>query len=196
MEASRNLAPERVTGLVMCGNLTDANKYLKTIRTIAEKTEKAALAERYSSSWNYLSSSRTSPLDNFRSIEFYMQNRILCPSIIIWNGNITTSKTLSSQSNDVDLISPDLRSIILGGENAPHRRLPEQFAWVLTRFVEENIALVEGKVAMDLSRGDNDSSPTDKYVDNFSIFSLWNNALLRQVCSVESALVSWINARI
>jgi len=190
MEAARNLAPERVAGLIMCGDLTDADKYLKTIRAIAEKTEKSALAERYSSSWNYPSSSRTSPLDDFRSIDSYMQNRISCPSIIIWNGDITTSKTLSSQSNDVKLISPDLRSIILGGGNAPHRRLPEQFAWVLTRFVEEKVALVEGKTAMDLSRDDSDSSPTDKSVDNFSIFPLWNNALLRQVCSVESALVS------
>lgn len=122
IEAALRLAPERVAGLVLCGDLSSAESYL---------------SQRMS-----MDGVRASGHDQ-PSIDSFLDECIDVPTTIVWDGDITTmskgSKHKFDQQQQEDLFNK-YRSIIVGGGSAPHRRLPEQFAWVLTRFVEEKVS--------------------------------------------------------
>lgn len=123
IEAALRLAPERVAGLVLCGDLSSAESYL--------------------SQYNSMDSIQASHHDQ-SSIDSFLDGCIDVPTTIVWDGDITTAMSKGSkhkfdQQQQQDLFNK-YRSIIVGGGSAPHRRLPEQFAWVLTRFVEEKVS--------------------------------------------------------
>ena len=104
METALDLAPEKVAGLILCGDLTDA--------------------------------SRLASEAGVHGLDAFLQNILGCPFTIVWNGD-ASGPSSPSYSND--------RVLILGAGTAPHRRKAEQFAWVLTRFVEEKLAHLRGK---------------------------------------------------
>jgi hypothetical protein len=108
METALDLAPEKVAGLILCGDLTDANR-------LASEAGSHAL-------------------------DVFLRSILGCPFTIVWNGDrasLGSSPSASSHSND--------RVLILGAGTAPHRRKAEQFAWVLTRFVEEKLSPMRKK---------------------------------------------------
>lgn len=76
------------------------------------------------------SQSRVGGLDSF------LQRVLDCPFLIVWDGDSPSIISGSSAHRALESNSSD-RCVILGGGSAPHRLKPEQFAWVLTRFVEE-----------------------------------------------------------
>ena len=112
-ETAMMLAPDRVAGLILCGDLTDANRLA-------------------------MEAGGVNVLDSFL-------HRILdCPFVIIWDGGLGQSVVSGSSAHDaIESTSShnDGRCVILGGGTAPHRTKPEQFAWILTRFVEEKLEL-------------------------------------------------------
>lgn len=63
------------------------------------------------------------------NLDEFLDEHMECPYSVIWDGD-------GSYSLDQH------HCLIRGGGSAPHRRLPEQFAWALTRFVEEQVAPV------------------------------------------------------
>jgi len=67
-------------------------------------------------------------------MDAYLQDSINCPSTIIWNGD------LQPKNNALDQQVLDQRTVIVGGGNTPFLRLPEQFAWTLSRFVEQQVS--------------------------------------------------------
>lgn len=112
METAMMLGPDRVAGLILCGDLTAANQF-------AEETGGVLL-------------------DSFL-------HRVLdCPFVIVWDGGARSIVSGSSAHQAVESKSSpfdgdgaqDGRCVILGGGSAPHRTKPEDFAWVLRRFVD------------------------------------------------------------
>jgi hypothetical protein len=117
IETAMQLAPDRVAGLVLCGDLSEG--------------EQLAV------------NSGVDVLDDF------LRNVLDCPFTIIWDGGGTQASPSGGQwGGGVGAVTSNSqysdRSIILGGGSAPHRIRPEQFAWVLTRFVEAKIPSVAG----------------------------------------------------
>eukprot|EP00980_Cylindrotheca_fusiformis_P007056 scaffold1481_cov137-Cylindrotheca_fusiformis.AAC.10 len=112
METAMLLAPERVAGLVLCGELTEADRLA--------------------------SESGYDVLDSF------LRRVLGCPFVIVWDGDSATLVSGSNAHRAVETHSSsnnnnNERCLILGGGSAPHRTKPEQFAWILTRFVEEKL---------------------------------------------------------
>ena len=126
LEAALRLGPERVAGLVLCGDLTQVNEYVKSLLPSTPSIS------------NLQSNVVRKP-----ALDEFLDNFLPCPSIIVWDGDLHTLPTYHKGSN---LKLPDYklrelhRQIILGGGSSPHRRLPEQFSWVLSRFVEKHFA--------------------------------------------------------
>lgn len=119
LEAAYELAPDEVAGIVLCGDLTDVTSFIVK-----------------NSPHQYLDPN--SP----RLIDDYILQYIDCPFSIVSDGNALKSKrsTDFSSSFYAEERYQGMRSIVIGGGEAPHRRSPEQFSWVLSRFVEEKIA--------------------------------------------------------
>ena len=67
-------------------------------------------------------------------IDVFLERNLACPFSVIWDGD----KSVTPAAEDI--VTESHRCLIRGGGSAPHRRLPEQFAWALTRFVEEKVA--------------------------------------------------------
>ena len=117
IQLALRLAPERIAGLVLCGNLQQPNQF-------------AALKGS----------------SGFYGLDAFLEQNLNCPFLIVWNGD--TSEGEGKASGDGETVGLDVdassllphRSLILGGGTAPHRRRPEQLAWVITRFVEEHLA--------------------------------------------------------
>jgi hypothetical protein len=73
-------------------------------------------------------------------LDTFLPRVLECPFLIVWDGDSPTVVSGSSAHRAVEAESSD-RCVILGGGSAPHRLKPEQFAWVLTRFVEERLEI-------------------------------------------------------
>lgn len=73
-------------------------------------------------------------------IDTYIEESISCPTTIIWNGDADSLQLPSSKSTQ-DEILLNKRGVIVGGGILPFQRLPEQFAWILSRFVERNVSI-------------------------------------------------------
>lgn len=74
---------------------------------------------------------------------FLRQHMTACPFSVIWDGDQSTlpmSEDANGGGAAAVALENNHRCLIRGGGSAPHRRLPEQFAWALTRFVEEQVA--------------------------------------------------------
>ena len=73
-------------------------------------------------------------------LDSFLQRVLDCPFLIVWDGDTPTVISGSSAHRALEAESSD-RCVILGGGSAPHRLKPEQFVWVLTRFVEEKLSV-------------------------------------------------------
>ncbi len=73
-------------------------------------------------------------------LDMFLQRVLECPFLIVWDGDAPTVVSGPSAHKALEGNSGE-RCIILGGGSAPHRLKPEQFAWVLTRFVEEKLEM-------------------------------------------------------
>jgi pimeloyl-ACP methyl ester carboxylesterase len=119
IRAAMELAPDRVVGLVLCGNLQAADDFVANI---------------------YPQNRR---LPGSFAVDRFLQSNLRCPFQIVWDGDVPARSYFSGSGLDAPASEPlekGHRSLVLGGGSAPHRRRPEHFAWVLTRFVEEKIA--------------------------------------------------------
>jgi pimeloyl-ACP methyl ester carboxylesterase len=118
LQAALQMAPDRIAGLVLCGNLKASHQF--AARFLEGGGTRSTLA-----------------LDTF------LQRYLACPFSIVWDGDTSGTDETLLPTESLPLSETDLfphRSLILGGGTAPHRRRPEQLAWVITRFVEEQIA--------------------------------------------------------
>jgi hypothetical protein len=107
------LAPDRVAGLVLCGDLTEVTRFS--------------------------SEAGVDVLDSF------LRRVLVCPFLIVWDGDSPSVVPGSSAHAALETADSDTRCLILGGGSASHRTKPEQFAWILTRFVEEKLELSQRK---------------------------------------------------
>lgn len=117
LQAALKLAPDRVAGLVLCGNLQEAGDFVAQFEPSGR------------------------PLMGSFEIDRFLQVELDCPFAIVWDGE----EHLNTQQASTESIATTeslrrTRYLVLGGGSAPHRRRPELVAWSLTRFVEERIA--------------------------------------------------------
>lgn len=77
-------------------------------------------------------------------LDTFLQRVLDCPFLIVWDGDSPTVVSGPSAHKALEANAAD-RCVILGGGSAPHRLKPEQFAWVLTRFVEEKLEITVRK---------------------------------------------------
>ena len=119
VQAALRLAPKRVAGLILCGDLEESQALV------------VASSSSSSSRGGGTSISSTFALDQ------HLHERLRCPFTIVWNGDARSEADSSFPSS---FSTTSHRTVIIGGGTAPHRRRPEIFAWVLTRFVEDKIA--------------------------------------------------------
>lgn len=157
MEAALRLAPDRVAGLVLCGDLS-------SLQTHIEEQVRALDGEE----------------DENVNIDDFLEDYVDCPSSIIWDGDASSWSTSNSEdsSSSVSRAKSGRRNVIIGGGLAPHRRLPEQFAWTLTRFVENRVSLY----AQDRGVGDDLSAmeQLERKVDH-AMGTKLNNGAWREV---------------
>lgn len=119
METAMILGPERIAGLILCGDLTEANR-------LAMETGGVPVLD------NFLHSILDCP---FVIVWDGGARSIVSGSSA--HEAIESSSTYASSNGGRDGV--DGRCVILGGGSAPHRTKPEYFAWVLARFVEEKL---------------------------------------------------------
>lgn len=127
VEAALNLAPDRVAGLVLCGDLSDLEKEIESSVRLEEGEGGGEDV----------------------SLDGFLRDYVNCPSSIIWDGDASSWSTSHGQDFDSSAASKTggsaadgiIRSVVIGGGLAPHRRMPEQFAWTLTRFVENRVSV-------------------------------------------------------
>jgi hypothetical protein len=129
VQAAVQLAPSgRVAGLVLCGDLKSVMDMI--------------LVGDWDVTVNGIRNTNKLMIENF-GIDLFLQDRLQCPFTIVWSGDspsLPLSQNLSPAEAEAFEALSNNRYLILGGGAAPHRRRPELFAWVLTRFVEEKIA--------------------------------------------------------
>ena len=126
MEAALRLAPDRVAGLILCGDLTKMEGHVKEQfqSILTENLEKE------------------DEIHENISIDGFLRDFVDCPCRIIWDGDVSNwdnGQGKIAPVRVVDEIDREGRSAIVGGGSAPHRVLPEQFAWVLSRFAEKEV---------------------------------------------------------
>lgn len=119
IQVAMQLAPDRIAGLVLCGNLVESTVY---------------------------ATSRLERSPGLFGLDAFLQEYLPCPFTIVWDGDFSEAEAVSSMTSDGSIV-PELeasqlqhRSLLLGGGTAPHRRRPEQLAWIIARFVELNLA--------------------------------------------------------
>jgi hypothetical protein len=114
LETAMMLAPDRVAGLILCGDLAEADDL--------------------------------SSQSGMGAVDSFLKRILECPYLIVWDGD---SPTLISGSSPHEALKTSSESsdrcLILGGGLAPHRTKPEQFSWILTRFVEEKLEVPQKK---------------------------------------------------
>jgi hypothetical protein len=141
LQAALQLGPDRVAGLVLCGDLRAVNEYVKSLVRESNKNTNMNLNTYQSflvpdsSSTSYVSTATGRP-----ALDEFLEKYLKCPSMIVWDGDLHTLPNFQ-KGQDYNNHQLHHRHIILGGGSSPHRRLPEQFSWVLSRFVEETIVI-------------------------------------------------------
>jgi hypothetical protein len=113
METAMMLGPDRVAGLILCGDLTAANQF-------AEETGGVRVLDSF--------------LHRVLDCPFVIVWDGGARSIV---SGSSAHQAVESRSSPFDGDgAQDGRCVILGGGSAPHRTKPEYFAWVLRRFVD------------------------------------------------------------
>lgn len=146
LEAEERLGAEEVAGVVLVGDLIELQPFL-----LEEMPE---LDPRHP-----------------RLLDEYLLRYVKCPSTIVWDGNVAALKkrgTIEANLRFPEEAYDALRSVVLGGGEAPHRRTPEQLAWVLTRFVEEKVDGRSNQSSKMKSRHSSDIRPSESYRRNHS----------------------------
>ena len=115
METAMILAPGRVAGLILCGDLKKANQF-------AEETGGVRVLDSF--------------LHRYLDCPFVIVWDGGARSIV---SGSSAHEAIETKSSPFDEDGVDGRCVILGGGSAPHRTKPEYFAWVLARFVEEKL---------------------------------------------------------
>jgi hypothetical protein len=115
IRAALQLAPDRIAGLILCGDMTNVQDGI----SIQQNGNNASI-----------------------DIHVFLQQYLQCPYSVIWDGAAAGAADTDNNNNSNKDLLEHHRCLIRGGGSAPHRRLPEQFAWALTRFVEEQVAPV------------------------------------------------------
>jgi len=121
VESAMILAPERVAGLILCGDLKKANQ-------LAMEAGGVSVLDSF--------------LHRILDCPFVIVWDGGAQSIVSGSSAHEAIETASSPFDSLTGSSSDSvdgRCVILGGGSAPHRTKPEYFAWVLARFVEEKI---------------------------------------------------------
>lgn len=121
IQAAMKLAPDKIAGVVLCGDLQEVD---------------ACLLQ----SHPHLRSQQ----GDF-AVDAFLRAHLPCPFAIAWDGEKLTDIPPLATPSDFEGSSPaeclhGNRCLILGGGIAPHRRQPETFSWTLTRFVEDKVA--------------------------------------------------------
>lgn len=148
-----------VVGLILCGKLDETESLITnpTYNFVVNQAEQAARrSEDYSFSSMFYSLSEKKISVSPSSQPFYMgaasstsslvigrflEQNVLCPFTIVWDGDEESLKSAGMPAATIiNDQSYQYRTMIIGGGSAPHRKRPEYFAWVLSRFVEEKIA--------------------------------------------------------
>mmetsp|Transcript_37902 Transcript_37902/g.113264 ORF Transcript_37902/g.113264 Transcript_37902/m.113264 type:complete len:649 (-) Transcript_37902:4-1950(-) len=139
VDAALSLAPERVAGVVLCGDLTSVESFAEELKAPSPQL-----------------------LDQFLPcIDTFVEENLSCPCTIIWDGDLFTLPSFEGKHspgrksyesfNKIRRMVERHRALIIGGGSSPHRRLPDQFAWVLTRFVEQQVVAHTRETQVDLS---------------------------------------------
>ncbi len=68
--------------------------------------------------------------DSFLDTETFLEEFVDCPCQFVCDGDITRYRASA------------MVKTLLGGGIVPHRRLPEQLTWILTRFVEQKVSIL------------------------------------------------------
>lgn len=121
IQAVMVLAPEKIAGVVLCGDLQEVDALLLQSHPDLSRQE-----------------------GDF-AIDAFLRAMLPCPFAIAWDGETVTDMPALATPSEFDGSSPaecltGHRCLILGGGIAPHRRQPETFSWALTRFVEDKVA--------------------------------------------------------
>lgn len=116
METALLLAPERIAGLILCGDLKAANHF-------AEESGGVRVLDSF--------------LHRYLDCPFVIVWDGGARSIVSGSSAHEAIETTSSPFDEDGGV--DGRCVILGGGSAPHRTKPDYFAWVLRRFVEEKL---------------------------------------------------------
>ena len=120
IQAAMVLAPEKIAGVVFCGDLQEVDACL--LRSHPHLSQEGDFA-----------------------VDAFLRELLPCPFAIAWDGEKLTDMPTLTTPSEYDGSSPaeclnGNRCLILGGGIAPHRRQPETFSWALTRFVEDKVA--------------------------------------------------------
>jgi len=192
LQAALRLAPSRVRGLILCGDLSDAETFV------------ASLEENAGNHIGRISKSARRCVDDFLS------KNISCPSTIIWDGDIHSLPNFKKRSKNLSVsqyeeeqegFCHDMRMTVLGGGASPHRRFPELFSWALTRFVEEKVPDIPSRKTADFhSVMEEASNKKECYRKRISsamtsrrnqlLLPFAKNENLQEMLSPESMLVS------
>jgi len=76
------------------------------------------------------------------SIDSFLRDYVDCPCTVIWDGDASSLPATNTRggTGTTAATTGNERKVIIGGGTSPHRRLPEQFAWTLSRFVENKVS--------------------------------------------------------
>jgi len=122
IEAALRLAPERIAGLVLCGDLS----------CVEDHIGKQILSMQQSEDFED---------EEDLSIDSFLRDYVDCPCTVICDGDASSWSTDTMGGVGTAAMSMENnRKVIIGGGVAPHRKLPEQFAWTLSRFVENKVS--------------------------------------------------------
>jgi hypothetical protein len=124
VHAAMQLAPRRVRGVVLCGNVQAVAAHLR-VEEEARQLEQTLQQQQQQ--------------QQQRSLDTMLRDKLQCPFAIIHDSDRSDQHQQTATDRDATKQQQQKYSI-LGGGAAPHRRRPEHFAWVLTRFVEEQMA--------------------------------------------------------
>jgi len=128
IEAALRLAPERIAGLVLCGDLTDVEDHIgKQILSMQQSGD-------FEDGENL-------------TIGSFLRDYVTCPCTVISDG---ISFMWPTDTNE-GAAAMSMNQRIIGGGLSPHRQLPEQFSWALSRFVESRVTEQSPPVDFELS---------------------------------------------
>mmetsp|Transcript_3355 Transcript_3355/g.4883 ORF Transcript_3355/g.4883 Transcript_3355/m.4883 type:complete len:603 (+) Transcript_3355:247-2055(+) len=176
IEAALRLAPDRIAGLVLCGDLSSFQKHVQ---------------EQINNMKNY----STGDDDDSIDIDSFLNHYVECPCSIVWDGDVTTWSSAGENYPS----SSSIAKVIHGGGMAPHRRLPEQFAWTLTRFVEKKVStLPAANDNIDATAYTEDTSitaagtetGTGATIESQRNYNIWKEMPISQLFTPGSLLVS------